>query len=205
MTVNTKDGTALYDVAFSVVWVSGGDVEQRNEAVALANCTNCTSVSVAFQTIFILGRSDVAITPVNSSLAVNYGCRDCGTSAISVQLVASLTALPDPATMVRLNEIWRELDRLAGQIPDLSDRRIYDRLTALARRRSCRRSSRRAARSPRRRTLPAAAPGFPPTAAPRRRPRLPGRPTGRRPPTAPARPPEATGRCRAGGILDGHR
>lgn len=130
MTVNTKDGTAIYDVAFSVVWVSGEDVEQRNEAVALANCSNCTSVSVAFQTIFLIGRSDV-VAPVNTSLAVNYGCRDCRTTAIAVQLVASLTALPDPETMAQLNEIWRKLDRLAGEIPDLSDQEIVDRLAAL--------------------------------------------------------------------------
>ena len=82
MMVNTKDGTAVYDVAFSVVWVSGADVAQRNEAVAFANCSNCTSVSVAFQTIFLIGQSDV-VTPVNSSLAVNYGCRDCRTTAIA--------------------------------------------------------------------------------------------------------------------------
>ncbi len=130
MTVNTKDGTAVYDVAFSVVWVSGENVQQRNEAVALANCSNCTSVSVAFQTIFLIGSSDV-VTPVNSSLAVNYGCRDCRTTAIAVQLVASLTALPDPETMAQLDEIWRDLDALATDVPDLSDQQIYDRLKVL--------------------------------------------------------------------------
>jgi putative peptide zinc metalloprotease protein len=130
MTVNTADGTAQYDVSFAVVWVSGGDVTQRNEAIALANCTNCTTVSVAFQAIFLLGQSDV-VTPVNTSLAVNYNCRDCRTSAIAVQFVASLNALPDPETMARLGEIWRQLDQLAGQIPSLSDQEIVDRLNGI--------------------------------------------------------------------------
>ena len=71
------------------------------------------------------------VTPVNTSLAVNYGCRDCRTTAIAFQLVASLTALPDPDTMAQLNEIWRELDQLAGEIPDLTDQEIVDRLKAL--------------------------------------------------------------------------
>jgi putative peptide zinc metalloprotease protein len=127
ITVNTQDGSAVYDVAFAVVWVSGQDVTQRNDAIALANCSNCKTVSVAFQAVFIVGYSQV-VTPVNTSLAVNYGCENCETAAIAVQLVTSLTALPDPATMAQLNTMWQQLDQLATQVPDLSVDEIYTRL-----------------------------------------------------------------------------
>jgi putative peptide zinc metalloprotease protein len=130
VTVNTTDGSAVYDVAFSMVWVSGQGFTGRNDAIALADCTHCRTVSVAFQTVFLLGQNDT-VAPVNTSQALNYGCRDCHTSAIAVQLVVSLTSLPDPSVLAQLDGLWRQLDQLATDLPKLSDDEIYARLKSL--------------------------------------------------------------------------
>ena len=55
------------------MWVTGQDVHARNDAIALADCTRCTSVAVAFQAVFLIGQSNV-IAPVNTSQALNYHC-----------------------------------------------------------------------------------------------------------------------------------
>jgi putative peptide zinc metalloprotease protein len=136
VSITTADGTANYDVAFSMVWVTGNDVHTRNDAIALASCTHCTSVAVAFQTVFLLGQDGAGgtgntIAPINTSQALNYACRDCRTTAIAVQLVVSLTSLPDAATSAQLAEIWKGLDQLSTDLPHLSDAEIYARLKGI--------------------------------------------------------------------------
>ena len=122
LSINTADGTAIYDVAYSTVWVTGQDVHVRNDAIALADCTRCTSVAVAFQAVFLLGQSDVRVAPVNTSQALNYHCMQCRTTAVAVQLVVSLTELPDAATKARLDQVLKQSDQLTADLPEAERR-----------------------------------------------------------------------------------
>lgn len=108
--VNTQDGSTKYEVALAFVWETEGDhVDQRNEAYALARCTNCRTVAVAFQVVLVVGYAQV-VTPVNAAVAVNYACEACVTQALAMQLVATLTREPNEETRAELERIWTELE-----------------------------------------------------------------------------------------------
>lgn len=110
LAVNTGAGKVVYDVAVALVWVTdGAPADQRNEAYALANCTNCTTVAVAFQVVLIVGQSDV-VTPVNLAVAINSGCVSCQTAALAVQLVVTLNELPDDELRAQITEALGRLD-----------------------------------------------------------------------------------------------
>ena len=117
LAVNTGDGTVVYDVAVALVWVRDGEVaDSRNEAYALASCTSCTTVAVAFQVVLIIGQSDV-VTPLNAAVAANGGCLRCVTTALAVQLVVTLQEMPSEEVQA---QIQAALDRLDGleELPD---------------------------------------------------------------------------------------
>ena len=62
---------SVYDVAFALVWADGtSDVQNTNEAYALASCSACTTVAVGFQVVLVLGQANVVV-PENLSAAVN--------------------------------------------------------------------------------------------------------------------------------------
>ena len=132
LAVNTTDGSTLYDVAFALVWVTDGDapVDQRNEAYALASCTDCTTVAVAFQVILVIGQADT-IVPENIAVAVNYSCDGCDTVALAVQLIATLTDMPSDEAMAQLDLIRVELADLESEIESLSIDEIHSRLAAI--------------------------------------------------------------------------
>jgi putative peptide zinc metalloprotease protein len=114
LAVVTEDGGAEYAVAVAYVWVLDGEtVDHHNEAWALASCVDCTAVAVAFQAVFIVGGSDV-VAPVNAAVAATYDCEGCVAHAVAVQLVVTLTELPDAATLA-------ELERLLGSLSELDD------------------------------------------------------------------------------------
>jgi putative peptide zinc metalloprotease protein len=120
LAVNTEDGSTVTDMAVAVVWVTdGAPVDQTNEAWALASCADCTTMSVAFQGLFVVGQSDI-ITPQNIAVAVNHDCLRCQTSAIAVQLVATLTTLPTDEAMADLSRVWTDLEALEQSLDDLS-------------------------------------------------------------------------------------
>jgi putative peptide zinc metalloprotease protein len=119
LAVNTKDGETVYDVAIAVVWVTDGSVDEINEAWALANCSDCRTVAVAFQGIFTVGDTDVVV-PQNRAVAVNYDCERCETQAVAVQLVATLTRMPSDEAMRDLAVVWDDLKRLKRNIADVS-------------------------------------------------------------------------------------
>jgi putative peptide zinc metalloprotease protein len=128
--VNTTDGTMVYDVAFSLVWVVDDDVELWNEAWALASCADCGTVAVAFQTILIVGRADV-VAPVNAAVSVNYECERCDSWAIAVQLVATLKDMPSDAVIEQINAIWARLLMLEETIESLGPAGAYYELKAI--------------------------------------------------------------------------
>ena len=108
--VNTTDGSTQYKVAVALVWVNDGEpVGQRNEAYALASCTDCRTVAVAFQVVLVVGYTQV-VTPINAAVAVNWACNACTTTAIALQLVATLSRTPTESTMAELNELWGDLE-----------------------------------------------------------------------------------------------
>ena len=132
LAVNTTDGSTLYEVAFALVWVTDGSgpVDQRNEAYALASCTDCTTVAVAFQVILVVGQADTII-PENIAAAVNYSCTGCDTVALAVQLIATLTDMPSDEAMAQLELIWSELDELEAEIESLTLEEIHARLVGI--------------------------------------------------------------------------
>lgn len=112
LAVNTGDGTVVYDVAVALVWVKDGEVaDNRNEAYALASCTSCTTVAVAFQVVLIIGETD-AVTPVNIAVAANGGCVRCVTNALAVQLVVTLREMPSEEVQAQIEAALARLDGL---------------------------------------------------------------------------------------------
>jgi len=84
--VNTKDGTSVFKLAFSIRHVMGDVVDETNAAVAYASCESCQTVAVAIQVVLVMGDPSV-VTPTNIALAINEGCTACETLASAVQYV----------------------------------------------------------------------------------------------------------------------
>jgi putative peptide zinc metalloprotease protein len=117
LAVGDKDGATVYDVSYAVVTVTdGAPVTSRNEAWALASCTSCTTVAVAFQVVLVVGQADV-IAPENIAVAANSGCLACMTTAMAVQLVATVSALPPQEVYDQLAAALAQLDDLDGLDP----------------------------------------------------------------------------------------
>ncbi len=129
LAVGTTDGSVRYDVSFALVWADGDTAVNRNEAYALASCTGCTTVAVAFQVVLLVGSVDVVV-PQNAAVAVNYACVECVTQALATQLVVSLDGPLDAEGQEALAAVWAELQAFAAEVPGLALAEIRDRLTA---------------------------------------------------------------------------
>jgi putative peptide zinc metalloprotease protein len=129
--VNTSDGSTAFDMALALVWVTdGGPVEQRNEAWALARCSDCRTVAVAFQVVLVVGYAQV-VTPVDAAVAVNYECEACVTHALAVQLVATLTRRPGEQAMRELADSWRLLEQASESFETLPLEQVHEQLLAV--------------------------------------------------------------------------
>jgi putative peptide zinc metalloprotease protein len=84
--VNTEDGASVFRLAFAVRYVTDGVVDQTNTAVALASCTDCRTVALAFQVVLVEGDADIVIAE-NRALALNVACEQCLTYASATQIV----------------------------------------------------------------------------------------------------------------------
>ncbi|HWL91121.1 MAG TPA: hypothetical protein VNP90_07120 [Actinomycetota bacterium] len=124
LAINTVDGSTVYDVSIAIVWVTDGDVDHVNEAWALASCSHCETVAVAYQAIFVLDQT-ATVTPQNIAAAVNYDCRFCQTTALSGQLIVTLTDPPSDEAMAQLATLTAELEALEGQIPEMTLNEVY--------------------------------------------------------------------------------
>ena len=112
LATNTKDGGIVYDVAYSLVTVSGGEpVDNENSAYALASCKACTTLAVSFQLVLVVGQSD-RITPINVAEALNLKCPSCITTAIAKQIVISVRSAPSAELLKRLTEELKKLDAI---------------------------------------------------------------------------------------------
>jgi putative peptide zinc metalloprotease protein len=132
MAVNTTDGSVVYDVAFALVWADGDTVANTNEAYALASCTGCQTVAVAFQVVIVLGNAGVVV-PENVAAAVNYSCVQCVTQALATQLVVTLSGPLSAQSNADLAQLWEEIAAFGDSIEDVPLSELQDRLTAFER------------------------------------------------------------------------
>ncbi|HEX5860378.1 MAG TPA: hypothetical protein VFY58_00955 [Nocardioides sp.] len=112
---NTDDGSMKYDIAFALVWATGDEVLNVNEAHAYASCSNCVTVAVAFQVVLIMDDAHVVI-PQNLAVAANYQCYQCITAAIASQLVLSVEDTPGQEELLALGAIWNQLAEFGQNI-----------------------------------------------------------------------------------------
>jgi putative peptide zinc metalloprotease protein len=132
LAVNTKDGTTEYDVAISLVWVTGGEAAlNTNEAYAFASCTSCASVAVAFQVVLVVGDNHIAV-PQNLAGALNSDCVNCLTYALAQQLFVTLGEPLSADAMASLDALWKKLAKFARDIESYPLSEIDDRLDEFA-------------------------------------------------------------------------
>ncbi|HEX9968810.1 MAG TPA: hypothetical protein VGB03_01625 [Acidimicrobiales bacterium] len=84
--VNTRDGADVFRLAFSIRRVMSETVDTSNAAAAVASCTDCQTVAIAFQVLLVFSDPEV-VTPENLALAMNIECSLCDTLASAYQLV----------------------------------------------------------------------------------------------------------------------
>ena len=116
---NTTDDSVTYDIAFALVWATGDEVLNVNEAHAYASCSNCVTVAVAFQVVLIMDDAQVVV-PQNLSVAANYDCYRCITAAIASQLVLSVHETPGEEKLLALDEVWDRLTEFGRSITTYS-------------------------------------------------------------------------------------
>ncbi|GAB3448843.1 hypothetical protein GCM10027517_34370 [Phycicoccus ginsengisoli] len=129
LAVNTTDGTSLYDVAFALVWADEDTVTNTNEAYALASCTGCQAVAVAFQVVAIVGDAHVVV-PQNVAAAVNYNCVRCVTQALATQLVVTLSGPLSAQSTAQLEALWAQIAQFGRTIRDVPLSELQGRLDA---------------------------------------------------------------------------
>jgi putative peptide zinc metalloprotease protein len=83
-----------HDLSFSLGWADGSTALNENEAYAFASGTDCRTVAVAFQVVFVAGQVDVVV-PQNLSGALIRACVRCVTRAVATLLVVRV---PDALT-----------------------------------------------------------------------------------------------------------
>jgi putative peptide zinc metalloprotease protein len=131
--VNTKDGSSIFRLAFAIKRAAGDVVDNSNAAVAFASCTDCQTIAISIQIVFVTGDPEV-VTPENIALAYNVLCTLCDTLASAYQWVLStdgqvhFTAEGNQA----IAEIRRELRELGKS--GLTGPEIQARLDELMRR-----------------------------------------------------------------------
>ena len=119
--INTQDGATVFRLAFSIRKVANGVVDQTNTAVALASCTDCQTIALAFQVVLVRGDADVVV-PVNQALAFNQQCVECVTYASATQIVlgfdGNVRFTSDGRR--RLAALYKALRELEDRAPELS-------------------------------------------------------------------------------------
>lgn len=113
---NTKDGSSVFKLAFAVRSINGAaTVDPGNAAVAIASCTDCQTVAIAVQVVFVVG-SPTVFTPENAAVAVNTDCSFCDTLATAYQFVVQ-SSVPVRLTSdgkQQVHDIFKSLQALDG-------------------------------------------------------------------------------------------
>lgn len=120
LAINTRDGTAVYEAAFALVWViDNTDAMNVNEAQAYASCTSCTAVAVAYQVVFVIDSDDAddnVVAPQNLAGALNYECANCLTYALARQLFVTLDEPLSDGAMRELDAVWSNMATFEKEI-----------------------------------------------------------------------------------------
>jgi putative peptide zinc metalloprotease protein len=131
ISVNTKDGTTVFKVAFAIRHVMSDVVDDANGAVAYASCTDCASVAIAFEIVLVEGDPST-VTPTNVAIAFNENCDTCVAVAEAYQFVLGTGGLVhfDSEGNRILAEIRKELHSLKKE--DLTIDQLQAELDSIA-------------------------------------------------------------------------
>jgi putative peptide zinc metalloprotease protein len=131
ISVNTKDGTTVFKVAFAIRHVMGDVVDQTNGAVAYASCTDCAAVAIAFEIVLVEGNPST-VTPTNVAIAINENCDTCVAVAEAYQFVLGTGGLVhfDNEGNKILAQIRKELHSLRKE--DLTLEQLQAELDSIA-------------------------------------------------------------------------
>jgi putative peptide zinc metalloprotease protein len=128
--VNTKDGKTVYAIRLKIVQTAADTVDSTNAAAAVASCTDCTTVAIAFEGVLVAGDPST-FDPTNLALAYNVNCSGCTTVAEAYQSVVqtSTRVRITGAGRQEIAAVRRELNGLRTQ--DLPYAEIVARVAAL--------------------------------------------------------------------------
>jgi putative peptide zinc metalloprotease protein len=84
--VNTRDGADVFRLAFAIRRVMSETADTDNAAAAVASCTDCQTIALAFQVVLLFENPD-ELTTDNLAIAINTECSLCDTLASAYQLV----------------------------------------------------------------------------------------------------------------------
>lgn len=84
--VNTHDGKVVYAIRLKITQTNDDVVDPVNAAVAVASCSDCTTVAIALEGVLVYGDPTV-FAPENLALAINTDCSNCQTLATAYQNV----------------------------------------------------------------------------------------------------------------------
>lgn len=137
--VNTRDGADVFRLAFSIRRVMSETVDTANAAAAVASCTDCQTVAIAFQVLLVFSDPEV-VTPENLALAMNVECTLCDTLASAYQLVLTtdgvvrLTAEGNRRVQeIRLALLRLRASGLSGPELQVEIDKLYDQLSEVIR------------------------------------------------------------------------
>jgi putative peptide zinc metalloprotease protein len=82
--VNTKDNKSVFDIKFAFKRINSDVVDPVNAAVAFASCTDCQTVAISIQVVFVMS-DPTSYTATNEAIAINYMCNYCNTLADAYQ------------------------------------------------------------------------------------------------------------------------
>ena len=134
--VNTKDGSSVFRLAFSIKKVAGDVVDNANAAVAYSSCESCRTVALSIQIVLVTGNPDT-VTPENVAIAINENCTSCETLASAYQWVLGTdeeNVRFSPEGRHAINEIRKELRELGkSDLPvDELQARVHQLMIRLA-------------------------------------------------------------------------
>ncbi|HVM66762.1 MAG TPA: hypothetical protein VMU14_17975, partial [Acidimicrobiales bacterium] len=113
MSVNTQDNSSVFHLAFSVVRSSGQVVSVSNVALAVTQCSHCSSTAIAIQ-VDLVWPVPTVLTAQNVALAATTGCATCDALAAAFQFVVA-----SPQQMTLSGEGRQEMAQTERQLAAL--------------------------------------------------------------------------------------
>jgi hypothetical protein len=112
--------------------ISTSSVQPRNESLAWARCTDCSTISVALQ-MNLVPRGATTVSPVNKAVAYNYQCTRCRTFAVAYQYVHQVDNPREVPENVRrlVNDMNREIRAISSSDRTITVAEAAQRLDAV--------------------------------------------------------------------------